>query len=202
MRLFKRKGIQSDVKKVKQKFLFYFMLMSGLYMFGYFIASVVFGLNVLYTFIPIAIALVYVISFFAIKDFKFFTMFITNPKRGRLMLYLNANSHFDIEHKLEMVKWVYLGWRRVRIEKTLELSEQVRKGIKLSKEDQKLLHYKSVKLPMQLTDGFNEAITINALIYAHRNIKILDKGVRDKLNLTDENINKFNLQTEINRCKK
>ena len=53
-----------------------------------------------------------------------------------------------------------------------------------------------------MLDGINKAILINALIDAHKNISVLDDELREILELTDENMEKFNMSREINRCKK
>ena len=59
-----------------------------------------------------------------------------------------------------------------------------------------------VACPQQLLDSFNKAMLVNALIYAHTNIHLLDDHLRDLLELTDENMANFDLKKEIDRCKK
>ena len=39
------------------------------------------------------------------------------------------------------------------------------------------------------------------MIYSHRNIQVLDDNIREILDLTDEHINNFNLDAEINKCR-
>jgi hypothetical protein len=77
----------------------------------------------------------------------------------------------------------------------------VAEGGSLTKKEKRLMRKKIAFCPQQLLDGFNRAILINALIYAHVNISLLDQEVRDKLDLTDEHMASFRIKDEIERCK-
>ena len=58
-----------------------------------------------------------------------------------------------------------------------------------------------VTCPQQLLDGFNKTMLVNALIWAHTRIQVLDDEIRDILELTDENIEAFDIYKEIAKIK-
>ena len=62
------------------------------------------------------------------------------------------------------------------------------------------MYYKVVFCPQQIKLGFNEAMLINALIYAHQNILTLDDELRDIMNLTDDNILAFDIMKEAKKA--
>lgn len=177
-------------------------------MFVYATASVLLSffteinLPVWYTPLPIALLLVWFIGIFAVKNYKMFWLYIKDVQQGRLMLYLGDSTHFGHIHKDKIVKWVYLPRKSIRNETWLKLSQKVQSGIELTKQEKRQYKYKVRILPQQVKDGINQAILVNALIYAHKNIHVLDDEVRDILELTDENMAKFDLRREIDRCRK
>lgn len=127
-------------------------------------------------------------------------MYASDIHRGKLMLYLNDNTVWDEAHKLKVVKWVYLGKKKVRSETRMKLVEQVASGRKLKFFEKRRIKFKSVFCPQQVKDGLNEAFLVDALIYAHRKIRPLDNDLRGIMNLTDEHILAFSLSSEIRKC--
>jgi len=75
-------------------------------------------------------------------------------------------------------------------------------GEKLNRHERKIVKYKAVSCPQQLLDGIHYAFTVNALIWAHVNVHLLDQELRDILDLTDENMAAFRIQDEVDKCKK
>lgn len=79
------------------------------------------------------------------------------------------------------------------------------KGVKLTrtqkKEVRRLNRLKKVFCPQQLRDTFNEAMSVDALKYAHFNIQALDTDLRDIMNLTDENLMAFDINVEMERAR-
>ena len=192
----------------KARFLYLYFIIGGIAMFVYATARVLLSffteinLPVWYTPLPIALLLVWFIGIFAVKNYKMFWLYIKDVQQGRLMLYLGDSTHFGHIHKDKIVKWVYLPRKSIRNETWLKLSQKVQSGIELTKQEKRQYKYKVRILPQQVKDGINQAILVNALIYAHKNIHVLDDEVRDILELTDENMAKFDLRREIDRCRK
>ena len=75
-------------------------------------------------------------------------------------------------------------------------------GVALSRYEKVFGGYKTVSCPQQILDGFNKAMLVNALIYAHTNIHLLDQELREIMELTDENMAAFDLNVEIDKCRK
>lgn len=110
-------------------------------------------------------------------------------------------SHFSEEHKSRLLRWVYLSKKTVRNERWLFLGNKIKEGRELTKPEKKEYGYKTVICPQQLLDGFNKSILVDALIYAHKNIQPLDDNLREIMELTDGNMDKFNIAVEIDRCR-
>lgn len=190
----------------KAKFLYYYFILSGIYMFSYAIFSILLNRPFLFTWLPLALLLV--AGFFIVvkRNWKLVWLYVSDMEQGQLLMRLNEHSHFSQEHKLQLIQWVYPRRNRIRIEKMvrieriLELSNKVMEGEELTRKEKKELKRKVVRCPQQLKDGINEAILVSNLIYAHENIQILDDELRNAMDLTDEHIQAFDLQTEINRC--
>lgn len=128
--------------------------------------------------------------------------FITDKKRGKLIMFLNQWTQFSEDHKSKLAKWIFPHKSEARLETKLRLGQKVSNGEELTKEEKSINKKRTVFCPQQLFDGINEALVINALKYSHINIKAIDQELRDKFNLTDFNMAAFDLQTEINKCKK
>jgi len=139
---------------------------------------------------------------FVVKNHKQFWLFIKDTQQGRLMLRLIDSTHFGQLHRDKIVKWVYLPKDSIRNETWLKLSDKVANGIELTKDEKRQYRKKVRILPQQTKDGVNKAILIDSLIWAHKNIHVLDDECREILELTDENMAKFDISQEINRCKK
>lgn len=176
-------------------------------MFVYALASVLtkafteINLPLKYTPLPIVFLLFWFLGIMTVKNYKMLWVFIKDVQQGRLMLHLNDTTHFNQLHKDKIVKWVYLPRKSIRNETWLKLSQKVQSGIELTKQEKRQYKYKVRILPQQVKDGINQAILINALIWAHKNICVLDDEVRELLQLTDENMDKFDMNREIDRCK-
>lgn len=192
----------------KARFLYLYFIIAGAGMFTYAITSVLLSffadihISLWYTPLPVALLIVWFLGIFAAKNYKMFWLYIKDVQQGRLMLYLIDNTHFGAIHRDKIVKWVYLPRKSIRNETWLKLSQKVQSGIELTKQEKRQYKYKVRILPQQVKDGINQAILVNALIYAHKNIHVLDDEVRDILELTDENMAKFDLRREIDRCRK
>ena len=192
----------------KARFLYLYFVFAGVAMFVYAITSVVTGyftdinLPLTYTPLPILLLLIWFVGIFVVKNNKMLWLYVRDTEQGRLMLYLADSTHFGQLHKEKLVQWVYLRKNSIRNETWLKLSDKVQRGIELTKDEKKLMKYKVRVCPQQMLDGINKAILVNALIYAHKNICVLDDELREILELTDENMSKFNMGKEINRCRK
>ena len=209
----KQKLTEKDIKKAKKRFqnrnitkakrLYWFMLFNGVFMALYAAACLAFKeLPFIIIFSPILLALVYLFWGLLVKNQRVIWLYIQDMEQGRLLLFLNQHSHFEEEHKIKLVQWVYLRKKTVRNETSLRLRDKIMNGQKLDPEEKNLIQYKVVSCPQQLLDGFNKAILVNALIWAHVNVYPLDRELRDVLDLTDEHMAAFRIQDEIDKCKK
>jgi len=191
----------------KARFLYLYFVIAGIAMFVYALASVILRyftdikLSLWYTPLPIVLLLFWFLGIMTVKNYKMFWLFIRDVEQGRLMLHLIDSTHFGQLHRDKLVQWVYLRRKSIRNETWLKLSNKVRDGIELTKEEKKQFKYKVRVCPQQILDGVNKAILVNALIWAHKNICVLDDELRDILELTDENIDKFDMGREIDRCR-
>lgn len=211
--LYKKAVWMSKGQRVTQMQLFYWgSIFCGVSGFIYAVSCIFTGLPYWYSFLPVLALLSYFPLIILKKNFRAMSVYIFHPKRGRLLLYFNrpiiANgirhhrpSHFSEEHKSRLLKWVYLSRETARNERWLYLGNKVKKGKELTDIEKKEYQCKPVSCPQQLLDGFNKSILVDALIYAHKNIQPLDDNLRDILELTDENMDKFNIAVEIDRCK-
>jgi len=197
----KRRFRNRDVTKAS--FLYYFIIISSVLMFGYAIISLLAkGLPFWITFLPLIILAAYLIFAFIRKNWRMMWLYVSDMEQGRLLLYLNDHTAFSTEHKRRLVNWVYPKSNYVRNELLLKLKEDVKNGIELSAKERLQINRKAVFCPQQLLDGVNKAFLVDALIYAHENILPLDDDLRDKLELTDDNIMKFDLRAEIDKCRR
>lgn len=187
---------------VKASFLYYYIIFGGAIGIVYAIVSVfITGLPFWIAFVPAIGLFAYFIGLFIVRNWKLFWLYLRDMDQGRLLIYLNERTHFQEKHKMNVVRWVYPRRNNIRNEKWVELGNKLRDGKTLSKEEKRQYSYKKVGCPQQLVDGFNQALLVDALIYAHRNIRTLDNEIRDIMFLTDENILSFNLQAEVNKCR-
>lgn len=192
----------------KARFLYLYFVIAGILMFVYALASVILRyftdikLSLWYTPLPIVLLLLWFVGIMTVKNYKMFWLFIKDTQQGRLMLHLIDTTHFGQMHRDKLVQWVYLRRKSIRNESWLKLSQKVQEGIALTKEEKKLYRYKVRVCPQQMLDGINKAILINALIWAHKNIFVLDDELREILELTDDNMAKFDMGREIDRCRK
>jgi hypothetical protein len=211
--LYKKAVWMSKGQRVTQMQLFYWgSIICGVSGFLYAISCIFTGLPYWHSILPVLLLLSYFPLVIIKKNFRAMAVYIFHPKRGRLLLYLNRPiiingirhyrpSHFSEEHKSRLLRWVYLSKNTVRKERWLFLGNKEKEGGKLTESEKKERGCKSVTCPQQLLDGFNKSILVDALIYAHKNIKPLDDNLREIMELTDENMDKFNIAVEIDRCR-
>lgn len=200
MRRYKRRIKNRSVTKAK--FLYWYLLFAGSFMFSYGIGAVIWDLVIWPILIPLALIVAYFIVKGVQKNWKVIWLYIRDMEQGRLLLFLNEQTHFSEEHKKKAIQWIYPRARRVRKETKLRLSDKVMNGGELTKEERKLSGYKAVYCPQQLLDGFNKALLVNALIYSHVNIHVLDQELLDIMELTDERMASFRLKDEAAKCKR
>jgi hypothetical protein len=187
----------------KARFLYLFVIFGGISMFVYGIGSFfIDSLPFWPAFTPVILALGYILGNFARKNIKSFWMFINDVEQGKLYIALTDMTHFSEQNKARLVGWVYPKRNQIRNETWLKLGEKVRNGIVLTKEEKKQARKTVVICPQQVLDGVSKAILVHTLIYAHKNICVLDDEVREILELTDENMEKFHIQDEIDKCRK
>lgn len=196
-------GIFRNRNLTKARFLFFYLVGSGIGMFLWSLFCIFTGQTelLIYVITPIVLMLTYFLMLLLVRNFKVLVLYAFNYDQGRLMVALNDGTHFSEGHKLKLVHWVYPDKKTVRNEKWLELSQKARMGTELTKQEKKLMRRKVATCPQQLLDGFNKALLVNTLIYAHRRIKPLDEDLRNLLELTKENMDAFNLEVEINKCR-
>jgi hypothetical protein len=208
----KQKLTKKDIKKAKKRFqnrnitkankLYWYLVLSGIFMFTYSISCIFTHFPFLYTFLPIVLILGYFILLMLKRNWKVIWLYVRDTEQGRLLLFLNNQTHFSEEHKLKLIQWVYLRRKHIRNEISLKLRDKVMNGEKLDPTERVLIKFKTVYCPQQLLDGFNKAHLINALIWAHVNVHLLDQELRDILELTDERMSSFRIQDEVDKCKK
>lgn len=183
------------------RFLYLYVIFGGIAMFTYGTVSVIMKLPFWPTFVPVLLIVAYFLWIFIKKNIRSLWMFVSDVNQGRLHLALNERTHFSEKNKERLVQWVYPKRNQVRNETWLKLGEKVRTGQELTKKEKQQAKKKVVVCPQQILDGVNKAILVYVLIYAHKNICVLDDEVREILELTDENMSKFNLQLEIDKCR-
>lgn len=185
----------------RSKVLYFFVIYGSIAGFAYFIASLIFGWPKLFALSPIFVLIAAFVFHSLKKNWKLIWLYIRDMEQGRLLLYLNDRTTWSYEHKLKTVRWVYLRKSTIRNERRLYLNNKLHDGIELTANEKAEMRCKIAVCPQQMLDGFNKAILVDALIYAHRNICVLDENIREILQLTDENISKFSLQQEIRKIK-
>lgn len=195
------KKFQKNKEVESARYLYWAILATGVFMFVYGILSIVLGLVIYPIFAPISLMAIYFVFSWVWKNWKLIMLYVSDINRGKLLLFLNDNTHFSAVHKERLIKWVYPRRKNVRSEVRGELMQRVSEGETLSRKEKKILRKNTVICPQQLVDGFNKAVLINSLIYAHVNIKNLDTFIRDKFDLTDEHMSSFRIKDEIERCR-
>jgi len=185
----------------KARILYLYVIFGGIAMFVYAISCIFTGWSLWFTPLPIVFLLFWFLGMLTVKNIKSFWMYISDVNQGMLHLALTDMTHFGVKNKARLVEWVYPRRNQIRNETWLRLGEKVRTGQQLTKEEKRKARKKVVVCPQQVLDGVNKAILVHALIYAHKNICVLDDEVREILELTDENMEKFNMRDEIHKCR-
>jgi len=185
----------------KAKLLFMYIIGAGIVSFIYAISCLFTGFSFWYAAIPYSFLILYGIGVFIWKNWKMIWVFIQNVERGRLLMFLNNSTHFEYAHKMKVIEWVYPRSNAIRKEARMKLNNKVMEGNELTPEEKKLMRKRVVACPQQLFDGFNKTMLVNALIYSHERIQVLDDEIRDIMELTDENMKAFDIYVEIAKIK-
>lgn len=185
----------------KAKLLFMYIIGAGIVSFIYAISCLFTGLSFWYAALPYSLLIIYGIAVFIWKNWKMIWVFIQNVERGRLLMFLNANTHFEYAHKMKVIEWVYPRNNSIRNERRIKIGAKLHTGQALSDNEKKELRKSVVTCPQQLLDGFNKTMLVNALIWAHTRIQVLDDEIREIMELTDENIEAFDIYKEIAKIK-
>lgn len=184
--------------------IYWYFIFSGIGMFLYGISCIFTGFPLIYMGSPIGILVAIFILIGIRKNWRLMWLFGSSMKRGRLFFAINKifqeTSVTEIQ-KVKLVKWVYLPRGYIRNERWLELGEKIRTGKELTRVEKKEYKKKVISCPQQFLDGINRSFLVHNLIYAHVQIEKLDPEFRDIMELTDENMLKFDLQEEANKCK-
>jgi len=191
----------TDRRILKTQILLGTFIGAGVGSFAYAIVSVILGLPLWFALLPVLFLVLYILFPFIKRNFASLWLFVRHPNRGRLLYYLTENTTFSQAHKDRLIKWTYLTSREVRNERFLKLQEKAKNNEELTQEEKAAMNKKVVFVSQQTIDGVNLAFTIDALIFAHRNIKPLDANLREILKLSDDNMTNFDLKTEINKCR-
>lgn len=199
-KIFNKQSLE-DRKVTKSKFLFRYLIFSGIAFVAYSVTALVLDLIWYPALTPFALLLLFVVYRFLVANWTLMRIYIGDMEQGKLLMYLNDATHFTMEHKLRVVKWVYLKRKTIRREEHAEISNEIMEGYEVTPDVRKRLKYKQVFCPQQLRDGFNEALLVHVLIHAHNNILVLDPKLRDIMNLTDENMLAFDITKEYDKCK-
>jgi hypothetical protein len=201
MKLFRRKkSIIQNRKITKARFLYLYVIFGSIAGLLYFIASLFRGWPKHFSLTPVYLLFAFIILRFLYLNWRMIWFYIIDVDRGKLLLFLNKSTHWSESHKMKVTKWVYLGRRKIRKETRERISKKIMDGEDLTDKEKKLIKHTSVFCPQQVKESFNEAMLVNALIYAHENISPLDDELRDIMNLTDDHILKFDLMTEANKA--
>lgn len=187
-------------KVTRARFLYLYIIFGSITGLVYFITSLVIGLPKHWAFTPVYLLAALVAYRFLRKNWKLLWLYVRDVEQGRLLLFLNEHTHFEETHKLKLINWVYLRRRTIRQETKLAILKKFSDGIGLSNKEMKMLKFKVVFCPQQLKESFNEAVLVNALIFAHENIQILDDELRSIMELTDNNMLAFDLNAEYKKC--
>jgi hypothetical protein len=200
MKLFKNNIIRNR-KVTKARFLYLYVIFGSITGLVYFVASIFQGWPKHFALSPVYLLASFLVLHFLYKNWKLIWFYIINVERGKLLLFLNKSTHWEETHKIKVANWVYPSGNKLRKEIHDLLVKKAMDGDELSKIEKRLLKREVIICPQQLRIGFNEAMLVNALIYAHRNIKPLDADIRDIMNLTDDHILKFNLMREYHKAR-
>lgn len=197
----KKFGVRSN--NTKATVLYWYFMVGGVAGLVYGISCIWTGLPFVYAFSVMFLFIAWMAFKFLLRNFKVVWMGISDINRGRFLMHLSKMTEFSDDHKLKAVKWVYPRRGEIRNERLLFLNNKIYEGGELSKDERLELDSfsKRVTCPQQLLDGVQKAIFIDALIYSHENIEVLDDSIRDIMELTDERMAAFDLSFEIDKCR-
>ena len=185
----------------KAKLLFIYITVAGIVSFIYAISCVFTHFSYWYAAIPYSLLAFYGIGLFFWKNWRMIWVFIQNIERGRLLHVMNNETAFEYSHKLKVLDWIYPRKNMIRKEHKNKIDSKIYHGLDLTKQELKDNKKKVASCPQQLLDGVQKLILVRVLIYAHENIQVLDDELREILELTDENIDKFDFDAEVERIK-
>jgi hypothetical protein len=198
--LFKKKEKIQNRKVTKARFLYLYTIFGAIFGLAYFMLSFFVDIPWHWALSPLYGIVLFVVGRFVIKNWKLILLYVRDIEQGSLLLYLNDNTHWSEKHKMKVINWVYLRRKTVRQETYAKITGKLMDEGSLSKEEARKLKYRSVYCPQQIKDGFNEAMLVHVLIYAHRNIQVLDDDLREIMSLTDENMLAFSLSKEAEKA--
>lgn len=190
------KRIQKSRKVTRAKFFYLYVIIGSIAGLSYFIAAIFLGLPKHWALSPLYLLGGFIVGRFLMKNWKLMLLYVSDVSQGKLLMFLNDNTHWNDEQKIKVINWVYLKRKTVRKETFAKISEKVRTNIAITDEEKSKYGYKSVFCPQQIQLGFNYALLIHALIYAHNNIQVLDDELRDLMELTDDHILCFDILKE------
>jgi len=199
-KLFRKKSIIKNRKVTKARFLYLYIIFGSIAGLGYFIASLFLDYPKHLALTPLYLLVLFVVGRFLMKNWKLIWLYVRDMEQGKLLLFLNDNTHWSEEHKMKVINWVYLRRKTIRKETHAEISKKVMDGQELTKAEKKMFKFRSVYCPQQIKLSFNEALLIYALIWAHNNIQVLDDELRAIMDLTDEHILAFDLKKEYSKA--
>lgn len=198
---FKNKIHVRSRKVTKAKFLYLYIIIGAPIGLGYGIVSLFVDILPTYlAFTPLYLLVGFAFYQLLVKNWSVIWLYIRDVEQGKLLLFLNKNTHWNKERKLKVVAWVYLRRKTIRQETHAEISAKVMEGTTITNIEKKSYGFKVVICPQQILLGFNEPMLVNALIYAHNNIQVLDQELRDIMELTDEHILAFDLNKEFKKA--
>jgi len=196
----RNKGIVKNRKVTRARFLYLYIIFGSIAGFSYLMVALVLDLPKHFALTPVYLLVLFIAYRFLVKNWSMIWLFVRDTEQGRLLLYLNESTHWEDEHKMKVINWILLRRNRVRKETHAAISAKIMDGTGITKGEAIKFKYKSVYCPQQILDGFNEALLVNALIYTHQNIQVLDGELRDIMNLSDDHMLKFDLYKEFEKA--
>lgn len=193
--------IMRNRKITTVKFLNYYVIFGAISGLCYFVVALIYDLPKHWSFTPLYLLALAIFAYYGKRNATIIRLYITDMEQGKLLLYLNDHTHWSNDHKLKVIKWVYLRNNKTRQETKLKVLEKIKQGQEITKTEAMSVKSTAMFCPQQILDGFNKALLVSCLIHAHRFIQALDPEIREIMELTPEHILSFNLHTEAEKCK-
>lgn len=193
--LFKKDFIHNR-KVTKARFLYLYTIFGSIVGLVYFVLSIFWGWPKFLALSPVYLIILFIVFVFLRKNLKVIWFYVINVERGKMLMFLNRATHWEDEHKIKVANWIYPGRKKIRKEVHDILTKKVMDKEELTAIEKKMFGFTPVFCPQQIKDGFNQALLVHVLIYGHQNIQPLDEELREVMNLTDDNILKFDIMAE------